>query len=340
MMIQLFVSSFVLHVFLFGIIRLGVFGLNLSLILNNLLNNKINLIPIFSFIVFILLNVYLSDNLIYLEDVTVFVNLDDTKFELSGNALNIIFDKLGAAAVFGTSARVAAALLAKNSMGIIPKIGIVGSTAGGYTILYKLCTSGLSSNIDTGSASVTVSPVISLNTDVDKALKEKNIETFFNYFGVDKSELTNFKVKVIHQLKNKNINIESSDGDFNSEIISKLDNIRPDWKDQFVPSPLEDNLTNHIIDVLSNNLLLHFIILYLLIMLLIIISCKFIIKDNIEFTKIQNNPLGAWVKYLINKIISIWKVSSNFWIYFILFNVLVFNFATIYTISNLLILLK
>ena len=147
-------------------------------------------------------------------------------------------------------------------------------------------------------------------------------------------------MKVIHRLENKNINIESSDGDFNSEIISKLDNIRPDWKDQFVPSPLEDNLTNHIIDVLSNNLLLHFIILYLLIMLLIIISCKFIIKDNIEFTKIQNNPLGAWVKYLINKIISIWKVSSNFWIYFILFNVLVFNFATIYTISNLLILLK
>jgi hypothetical protein len=47
-------------------------------------------------------------------------------------------------------------------------------------------------------------------------------------------------------------------------------------------------------------------------MLLIIITCKFIIRDNIEFTKIQNYPLGGLLKYVINKFISIWKFSSNF----------------------------
>jgi hypothetical protein len=91
---------------------------------------------------------------------------------------------------------------------------------------------------------------------------------------------------------------------------------------------------------LSNNLLLHFIILYLLIMLLIIFTCKFIFKDSIEFTKIQNNPLGVWEKYTVNKFISIWKISSNFWIYFILFNLLVFNSASIYSIYKLLVLFK
>jgi hypothetical protein len=119
-----------------------------------------------------------------------------------------------------------------------------------------------------------------------------------------------------------------------------LDQQNPSWRDLFIGSPLEETLITHIINVLNNNLLLHFIILYLLIMLLIIITCKFIIKDNIEFTKIQNNPLGGWVKYIINKFISIWKVSSNFWIFFILFNVLVFNSASIYSIYNLLVLFK
>ena len=81
----------------------------------------------------------------------------------------------------------------------------------------------------------------------------------------------------------------------NSQIISALYQQNPNWRNSFIQSPLEENLTSHIINVLSDNLLLHFIILYLLIMLLIIISCKFIIKDNIEFTKIQNNLLGGWV---------------------------------------------
>jgi hypothetical protein len=85
-------------------------------------------------------------------------------------------------------------------------------------------------------------------------------------------------------------------------------------------------------------------------MLLIIFTCKFILKDNIEFTKILNYSslasknsrakVAGWVIDKINKIISIWKISSNLWIYFILFNLLVFNSASILSIYNLLVLLK
>ena len=61
-MVVLFGFSFVLHVFLLGIIRLGVFGINLSLSLNSLLNRYINLISIFRIleVLFVLLPMLLS----------------------------------------------------------------------------------------------------------------------------------------------------------------------------------------------------------------------------------------------------------------------------------------
>ena len=64
-------------------------------------------------------------------------------------------------------------------------------------------------------------------------------------------------------------------------------------------------MNNFIIDTLSYNLLLNFIILYLLIMLLLIISCKFLIKDNIEFKSIEKYSLGRLLSNIINKYISI-----------------------------------
>jgi hypothetical protein len=94
-------------------------------------------------------------------------------------------------------------------------------------------------------------------------------------------------------LKANSILLQSNNHQSNSKVLSALDQQYPNWKDSFINSPLEENIIPHIINVLSNNLQLHFIILYLLIMLLIIITCKYILKDNIEFTKIQNNPLGA-----------------------------------------------
>lgn len=87
------------------------------------------------------------------------------------------------------------------------------------------------------------------------------------------------------------LHLQSQNNQTNSQKISALDQQNPNWSDSFIQSPLEENITSHITDILSNNLLLHFIILYLLMMLLVIITCKFIIKDRIGFTRIQNNPL-------------------------------------------------
>ena len=92
-MMALFSFSFVLHVFSLGIIRLGVFGINLNLCLYNILNRYINYIPIFSFIVFILLEFYLSYNVIFLDskDVIVTTNLENARFVMSGDVLKLKF---------------------------------------------------------------------------------------------------------------------------------------------------------------------------------------------------------------------------------------------------------
>jgi hypothetical protein len=57
---------------------------------------------------------------------------------MSGDVLKLIFENFGGAAVFFSSARIAAGLLAKHPMGVFPKMGIIGGTSVGYTILYRL----------------------------------------------------------------------------------------------------------------------------------------------------------------------------------------------------------
>lgn len=291
----LFGFSFVLHVCLLGIIRLGVLGLNLRLGLINLLNKYINLLPIFSFIIFILLKFYLNFNVIFLDnkDVIVTATLENANFVMSGDVLKLIFDNLGGAAVFGASARLAAGLLAKHPMGVFPKIGVIGGTSVGYTILYRMSMESMSSSISNSSASVSVRPVqIKLETTANTTFDVNSVNSLVNSLGLqNKSQLNQFSFT-----ESSNVNsilLQSNNHQSNSQVLSALDQQNPNWRDSFINSSLEENLFPHIIEVLSNNLLLHFIILYLLIMLLIIFTCKFILKDNIEFTRIQNNPLGG-----------------------------------------------
>ena len=172
-----------------------------------------------------------------------------------------------------------------------------------------------------------------LNFDIN------SVNSLINSLGLQNTFQSNL-FSFTESFNSNSILLQSNNHQNNSKVLSTLDQQYPNWKDSFINSPLEENIIPHIINVLSNNLYLHFIILYLLIMLLIIITCKYILKDNIEFTKIQNNPLGAWIKNIINKLISTWKISSIFWIYFIIFNLLIFNSASIFSMYNLLVLFK
>lgn len=228
-LLGLFGFSFVLHVFLFGIFRLGVVGINLSLCLNNLLNKYINLIPIISFIVFILLKFYLNYNVIFLDskDVIVTANLDNARFIMSGDVLKLIFEHLGGAAVFSASARIAAGLLAKHPIGVFPKIGIIGGTGAGYTVLYRMTIDSMGSNISNSSASVSVSPVqIKLETVANKTFDGNAVNSLVNSLGLSNKSLFN-RFNFTESSYLDRIYLQSQHTHSNSQIISALDQQNP-----------------------------------------------------------------------------------------------------------------
>jgi hypothetical protein len=120
-----------------------------------------------------------------------------------------------------------------------------------------------------------------------------------------------------------------------------LNDSQPNWKDSFIHSPLEnESLRLFISDNLYNNLLLQFIVLYLLFMLLIIISCRILLKNNIDLGKFKKSKISVFFFSYLELYINIWRVSSNAWIYFILFSVMIFISASTFSIYSILELLK
>jgi hypothetical protein len=109
-----------------------------------------------------------------------------------------------------------------------------------------------------------------------------------------------------------------------------LDQQNPNWKDSFISSPLESN--DFILNILTDNLLLNYVILYLLFMLLIIISCKFAIGDNIDSKTIKRFVFSDLLSNLIKKYITIWQKSNILWIYFILISIIISEIVCIFSI--------
>ena len=228
-MMALFSFSFVLHLFSLGIIRLGIFGVNLKLCLNNILNRYINYIPIFSFIVFILLEFYLNNNVIYLDskDVIVNINLDNARFIISGDVLKLIFENLGGATVFAASARIAAGLLIKHPIGVFPKMGIIGGTGAGYTVLYRMIMVNMGSNISNISSSISNSYFhIRLEPVANQIFDGNAVNSLINSLGLSNMSLS----RPFDFTESSNLNriiLQSHNRYSNSQIITALDQQNP-----------------------------------------------------------------------------------------------------------------
>lgn len=200
---------------------------------------------------------------------------------------------LGSAGVFIAGTRIAAALLTKHppTGGVLPKVGIIGGTGSGFTVTYKMIQESMPSS-NSSSASLSVSPIqITIQKKVESNVTDEVIlDKLSSFLGIKANSIPKLNIK--EELISGKLYFKSSEVEVQSKIISTLDNSTPNWRDSFIHAPLEGDQLQFLMSVLSNNLYLHFIILYLLFMLLIIISCKFIFKDNIEFKKIKNYPLG------------------------------------------------
>jgi hypothetical protein len=115
----------------------------------------------------------------------------------------------------------------------------------------------------------------------------------------------------------------------------------------FINSPLENrgyNLNNYFIEMLTNNLMLHFIMLYLIFMLIMMVISRLIIDSNINLDKIKNLPLPLKVSLFLHsivvKLVNVWRFSVNGWLLFGLSMLFFFTCGSAYSFYVALSLLK
>jgi hypothetical protein len=214
------------------------------------------------------------------------------KFEVNVDVLKLIFDNLGSVGVFIAGTRIAAALVTRHPMGVLPKAGAIGGVGSGFTITYKIIQESMSPSTSSSSASLSISPnQITIKKTIGPNTTDADfLERLKVFFGINPQSLPKFSIK--EEFISGILYFKSSEVEVQSKIISTLDTNNPNLRDSFIHSPLEGDQLHYLISVLSNNLYLHVIMGYLLFILLIIISCKFLFKDNIEFKKIKKYPLG------------------------------------------------
>jgi hypothetical protein len=336
------ILSISLNIFILAVINLALFGLHLKTILNNLLEKRIYLISIFSFFFFIMMKYYSIT--MYLEEVIVSTTIDNVKFEISGEALTQIYQNIGSASVFAVGASITAGLVAKYPVGLIPKVGIIGGTGSLFTINYRLIMDSFNSGINQSHGNISISAPVRISLErIEHLDKNKNINELItnafkpeNYLFGDFSTRLQFKKETVYNSLTNKFNTILLDDNIinNSNILKALEQQNHNWKDSFIPSPLEP--TDFIINTLSNNILLEYIILYLLFMLLIIISCKILIRDEIELKTIKRFVVSEVLSKFIKKYITIWQTSNILWIYFILISIIISEMVSILSLINIL----
>ena len=128
---------------------------------------------------------------------------------------------------------------------------------------------------------------------------------------------------------NKYYNVHSNSIDY------ALEKVDPKWIEKFqLSSPQEHTevLLGHAHGFISDNILLHYLIVYLLFMLLFFIGAKIILDRNIEFKWLQKYPRiqGWWMKYL-----SLYKVSNTAWMVFIISILIFINCSSLFSLFKI-----
>lgn len=295
----IFIFSIILNISALTLITGGLMGQLLKDKLSNLLETKIYLFYTVPFFISLFILMCLNNSVICLDnkggaDVVVTAVVDNGRFVFSGDTFNLIFNNLGSAAVFSAGARVAAGLVVKYPMHLLPKTGIIGGVAASFTLAFKAIsnifptptlTSG-NSSIETGQIIVRLE---GLTIDKPNSNIAKHISILDKYFGgrsqINKINNSNLNIKEINNKLDINANqpVGPVEKEQTTNVIEELNKSIPNWKDGFINSPIENgDLDNSIklflIETLTNHLILQFIILYLMIMLIIIFTYKLIIE--------------------------------------------------------------
>jgi hypothetical protein len=218
-------------------IRLGILGSYSQVTLNGLLAKRIHLIPIFSFFFFILI-IYHS-NTMYLDhdEVIVSTTIGDMNFQISGEAITQICRNFGSATVFAAGARIAAGLVAKHPMGLIPKVGTIGGTGAGFTVTYRMILDSFNQGMIQSHGHVSVSAPIKITLGkIEHLDRNHSIEDLIpNAFNPERFILGDYsaglrfrKYTIFNDLTNKYQTILSDANVIeNSRVLRTLEQFNP-----------------------------------------------------------------------------------------------------------------
>jgi hypothetical protein len=113
----------------------------------------------------------------------------------------------------------------------------------------------------------------------------------------------------------------------------------PSCSDILINSPLETldpAVLSFIILLLNNILYLNIIISYLLFVLLLMFTGKIVLDSNINLSVLNKYHFGTQIIYILNKLISFSKSSSNLWIYGIILSSILFSMTSSFVIYTIL----
>lgn len=156
-LITIFIVSLIFNTILFSFIYLGYFGNNLKIKFHNLITERTNLMTILVFIGSFIIIYYLYNPILLDNNITITTKIEGNEIQFSGETINALFHQLGSAGVFAAGARIAAGLVAKQPLSLLPKAGIIAASASGLTVTYRLLNNSLPSI--NGSGSVKTGPM-------------------------------------------------------------------------------------------------------------------------------------------------------------------------------------
>lgn len=369
-----FILGFIINYLIFKFVLMGIFGVSIK---NYFFSEKIeityawqrhgfNKFLLFYFVICFSLMFINSNNIIYLDnDTAVNFSMDNFSINVTGEILYKILSVGGASAAFVIGSKLGYASALKANYGLLGKTGISVASGVSSSLSWKLYLTaekyleGMASpciveKTDNGSINVELKNVtINTNTTVQgvSPLEQvpanlSNIKSLFNNNPIKFND--NLVLKLNTKLENNSKIIEMIERQTNSSHSSAMDIFKLNNKDIniIINSPLESSelssrvIQNQAIELLNYNLALHYIMIYLIIMSLFIFTVKFLIENNIRLDNIKNLPLGKYIFFILNKIISLWKKSNTFWIYFILFVLLISTTSATYGLYVSLILVE
>ena len=128
---------------------------------------------------------------------------------------------------------------------------------------------------------------------------------------------------------NKYYNVPSNRIDY------ALEKVEIKWIDKFqLSSPQEQTevLLAHVKDLITDNILLHYLAIYLLFLLFFFLAAKVILDQNIEIKWLQRYPRinTWWLKYL-----SLYKVSNTAWMLFIISILIFINCSSLFSLFKI-----